>query len=298
MSPILNLGYLEFEVADLDEWERFTRQTLGLPTTREGDTLAVRLDRRQPRLRVVRGTTDDLRAAGWETESRADVEIVARKARDWGLAVHAASEAEARARNVDYLVSFTDPLGNRIEVCCGLETAATPLSLPHLPKGFKTDPLGLGHYVLLARDKAKTLAFYREVMGMKLSDAIVMSLGSLGNLDATFLHSSPRHHSIAVASVPDAIPLPRRLDHFMLEVHEMDDVGALHKRFIKDQQAIVREFGKHPNDLMFSFYGLTPSGFHLEIGCDGVEIDDAHWTPVTYDHISLWGHISPPAPSD
>lgn len=44
------------------------------------------------------------------------------------------------------------------------------------------------------------------------------------------------------------------------------------------------------NDRMVSFYMETPSGFDVEYGYGGVEIDDAIWQPTTYRSTSIWGH--------
>jgi hypothetical protein len=55
----------------------------------------------------------------------------------------------------------------------------------------------------------------------------------------------------------------------------------------------MNTLGRHPNDEMFSFYGFTPSGFQFEFGWGGRLIDDADWTPKTYDRISDWGHHPP-----
>ena len=48
--------------------------------------------------------------------------------------------------------------------------------------------------------------------------------------------------------------------------------------------------GKHTNDEMTSFYMQTPSGFDLEVGCDGLVIDPASWEPTAHKTISEWGH--------
>jgi hypothetical protein len=55
----------------------------------------------------------------------------------------------------------------------------------------------------------------------------------------------------------------------------------------------MQTLGRHPNDRMFSFYARTPSGFQFELGWGGRQVDDATWTPTTYDHISEWGHHPP-----
>jgi hypothetical protein len=48
--------------------------------------------------------------------------------------------------------------------------------------------------------------------------------------------------------------------------------------------------GRHTNDLMYSFYLVTPSGFNLEFGYGGRSVDDATWQIAHYDAASIWGH--------
>ena len=66
-------------------------------------------------------------------------------------------------------------------------------------------------------------------------------------------------------------------------------------RFMHSGLDVAMDIGQHPNDKMISFYGKTPSGFHIEFGFGGVVVDDATWQPTRYDVISQWGH-RPAAP--
>jgi hypothetical protein len=102
----------------------------------------------------------------------------------------------------------------------------------------------------------------------------------------TFLHCNPRHHTLALAPVPS----PRRLNHIMLQLESMDDVGVGLDRARSGGVEISSSLGRHTNDRMISFYMQTPSGFDVEYGYGGVEIDDATWQPATYHAPSLWGH--------
>ena len=49
--------------------------------------------------------------------------------------------------------------------------------------------------------------------------------------------------------------------------------------------------GRHPNDLMTSFYMRTPSDILVEYGWGGREVDDATWQPHELTSAaSFWGH--------
>src|SRR5262249_14267347 len=103
-----------------------------------------------------------------------------------------------------------------------------------------------------------------------------------------FLHTNRRHHSVAFGERQG-----KDVHHFMLEVGSMDDVGLAFDRALRAGVRIMHTLGRHPNDGMFSFYARTPSGFQIEVGWGGREVDDATWKPAVYDHVSVWGHHPP-----
>ena len=107
------------------------------------------------------------------------------------------------------------------------------------------------------------------------------------SLELTFLHCNPRHHTIALVPAP----APKRLDHFMLQVDSMEDVGLAYDRAERMGVRIAGSLGRHTNDRMFSFYAHTPSGFQVEFGWGGRTIDE-NWTVVRHKAPSTWGHKS------
>ena len=75
--------------------------------------------------------------------------------------------------------------------------------------------------LLRPADYQKTLTFYRDALGFKESDRIVTEYFGY-QVDLDFLHTGPRHHSVAFGG-----PQQKRIHHFMLEVGAIDDVGLL-----------------------------------------------------------------------
>jgi hypothetical protein len=54
---------------------------------------------------------------------------------------------------------------------------------------------------------------------------------------------------------------------------------------------LVMTLGRHWNDHMTSFYVESPSGFAVEYGWGGLQIDRATWSTVRgTGEISFWGH--------
>ena len=169
-----------------------------------------------------------------------------------------------------------------------------PFSSPLLTGGgFETGNLGVGHLLTVARDYAASVKFYTEVLGLKISDYIRDANTFPGvTVDATFLHSKTgRHHSLATAFMP----APKRINHVMIQVKCLNDVGLAYDRVLKAGIPVISTPGHHPNDHMVSFYMLTPSGFGLEYGWGGVVIDDGDWAIKNYSQLSDWGHKFAPA---
>ena len=276
------LAYLVFEVSDLDAWETFARDVLGFGVVaRTADGFALRMDDRAARIFVTRGPADDLAAVGWEVADERTLDELAHK-----LDAREGTAAETDARGVVRLIVARDPAGTRVEVAFGSARGA-PFASPCVPSGFVAGALGLGHLVLSAPDPRATASFYQDLLGFRLSDRIVTTF--YGHpVDLTFLHTNPRHHSLAFGG-----PQPKRLHHFLVEVGAIDDVGAALDRAITGGVRIAQMLGRHPNDKMISFYAFTPSGFQFEYGTGGRLVDDAIWTPTVHDRVSEWGHHPP-----
>jgi len=162
-----------------------------------------------------------------------------------------------------------------------------PFQSPRPITGFKTGDQGLGHFVVFVDDFDKSLHFYRELLGMRISDFVKISPAPGVNVQVAFFHCNPRHHSIAFAPMPKS---PKRLHHFMLQANSLDDVGSTYYLCQAQQVPIVMNLGKHTNDHMVSFYLRTPSGFAVEYGWGAREVDDRTWQVQTHTSGSIWGH--------
>jgi biphenyl-2,3-diol 1,2-dioxygenase len=192
----------------------------------------------------------------------------------------------AKRRGVTGLATTKDPNGVRVEIYFGaLECFESPMVSPAGVSGFLMGDQGLGHIVLYVRDVEATKHFYMDGLGFRLSDMIDMGLGPGAPVELTFLHCNPRHHTLAL--VPAS--MPKRLNHFMLQVDRMEDVGLAYDRAERMGVRVAYTLGRHTNDHMFSFYAHTPSGFRVEYGWGGRTIDE-NWVVVRHEAPSIWGH--------
>jgi 2,3-dihydroxybiphenyl 1,2-dioxygenase len=279
------LGYLEIGVSSLAAWRDYAEKILGVSCLDAGGALHLRYDAQAWRIRLVETGEDDIRVAGFEVANADDLAAIRARLEAQGVAVTEAGPGEAAGRGVAQLLRCTEPFELAVELYVGERAAAVPFVSPIGVAGFITGAQGLGHMVLAVGDAARAEAFYMQGLGFRLSDHILM--GPPGRqITLTFMHCNPRHHTLALAPVPSR----KRLNHIMLQLESMDDVGVGLDRARSAGVEISSSLGRHTNDRMISFYMQTPSGFDVEYGYGGIEIDDATWQPETYHAPSLWGH--------
>jgi biphenyl-2,3-diol 1,2-dioxygenase len=290
MASVTQLGYLGLSVRDLNQWEAFATQVLGLQSNgRDADgSLFLRMDEYHHRFIVHPTGKDDLAYIGWEVATEQAMEALTEQLRRAGVQVAAGTAEEAEARRVAGLVKFADPSGISSEIFYGpLVIFDKPFHSPRPISGFKTGEQGLGHLVVCVDDYERSIEFYRDVLGMRISDFVNLSPAPNLKIKVAFFHCNPRHHTIAFGKLPGA---SRRLHHFMLQLESLNDVGTAYDLCQAQQVPIVMKLGKHTNDHMVSFYLRTPSGFNVEYGWGAREVDDSNWQVQVHTSGSIWGH--------
>lgn len=193
-------------------------------------------------------------------------------------------------------VKLTDPEGNEVEIVHGLEPApAAPLREPirsnpahsrvrrneviRLEAG-PSHVMRLGHAVLHVRDLAAAHAFYRDVLGLRLSDSYYA--GEPGNIMAAFLHCGlgdrfTDHHSVALIG-----DNRRGFDHLGFEVLDMDDL-MMGNRHLKRATRWEHSWGvgRHVDGSQIFDYWRDPFGLKIEHWTDGDLVNDAYEAGTT-----------------
>jgi 2,3-dihydroxyethylbenzene 1,2-dioxygenase len=189
---------------------------------------------------------------------------MARQLSDAGVAVEIASPAAADDRRVLELMTLSDASGYPIEIFHGPQVQADKPFHPgrRMHGRFKTGAGGLGH--LIQRQTAgfeKTYAFYK-LLGMRGGVEYRIPIpGAPGPLELMFLHCNERDHTVAFG-----LPSEKRINHLMLEVDNLDDVGLAYEVVRKAGVPVAVAPGRHANDHMYSFYFTNPSGWQIEVG--------------------------------
>jgi 2,3-dihydroxybiphenyl 1,2-dioxygenase len=247
---------------------------------RGGGMRAFRMDDRKQRLIIDSTLGNREQFFGWEVRDADALDALGARLEGSGTAVRRESTALADQRCASGLISFADPAGNRLEAFYGGQIADKKFQPARDISGFRTGPMGMGHVFLMVPDIDAALAFYRDLLGFRISDFI------RAPVCAYFMHVNARHHSLALVAGPK-----RLMHHLMVELYSFDDVGQGHDIAQTTADQIAVKLGRHPNDLMTSFYARSPSDILIEYGWGGREIDDSTWRPEEMTTVgSYWGH--------
>ncbi len=283
------LGYVGIGSREPEAWRHLGVDIMGLmpgdgPPTAEPGPLWFRMDERCWRVAVHPGEADAFMYAGWELPNRGAFEAGVDELQRCGVKVRRGSEALRATRGVADVAQFDDPFDNHHEIFYGAMIDETPFAAPHAGGGFVTDGVGMGHALYVVPSSSDALDFFVRIMGFRVTDEFAW-----GPFGAVFLHATPRHHSIAWIDLP--LPGGPGLNHVMIEAASLADVGRAYDRAIDAKVPIVNSLGQHSNDPMLSFYVGAPGGFNVELGWNGLMIDERTWNVRTYTgRGELWGH--------
>ena len=190
------------------------------------------------------------------------------------------------------VLALAGPDGLRVEIRAHATTPprATALALPHAPLHSKAPaalPLALSHVAIFTADPIEALAFYRAVLGLRLSDRCGDGL--------MFLHSGHGgdHHILALVGSTTS-----GLHHYSWEMGTIDAIGLRAQRMAESGYARGWGLGRHVLGSNFFHYIADPWGSHAELTTGLDQVDPANWQAGDHDPVDafyLWG---PPLPED
>ena len=128
----------------------------------------------------------------------------------------------------------------------------------------------VGHVVIKMRDLDEAKRFYRDILGMKITD----EREDFG----VFFRFQEYHHDIAVFKVDDDATLPHQnqvgLAHVAMVADSYDTVKEMYQRLKEHDVPIVRTVD---HGITRSVYFKDPDGNELEIYC---EVPEKPWQEV------------------
>jgi 2,3-dihydroxybiphenyl 1,2-dioxygenase len=290
MAKVQSVVYGHFEVKSLASWREFMALMYGLelkPSTKTGEWEGV-VDDAGSRLIFSEGPADDLVANGWLCD---DLDGLKERIEAAGGKTEWASDDEAKERGAGRLLRTVDPEGLRIEIVdrTASHSAYEP---PRHGCTYKTGALGVGHFTFQTADLDRFERYYVDALGLDVTDYNDLLLMAGVRVRVGFYRANPRHHSVGCASL--GVPTQQRMNHFFLELPDHESVWCAFERIQEAGFSIAHEIGVHPNDNLFTFYVISPSGFQAEIGAEGRLVE----TPepvVTHRGMARWGHRMPAA---
>lgn len=178
----------------------------------------------------------------------------------------------------DGSVSFIDPDGHRFVFGLPVPAAATAAAADNAL------PARLQHVVLASSDAARMLAFFRDVVGFRLSDCVV---DSGGTMRTCFLRTDHEHHSLAIFQADS-----NRLDHHCYESADWNSIRDWGDHFASIHLPVVWGPGRHgPGNNLFVFVH-DPDGNWVEVSAE-LEIVAADRPVGAWPHeertLNSWG---------
>lgn len=267
MVQVTELGYMGIGVKNLDEWKAFATRIVGMELADDGerDRCYLRMDYWHHRLVVHANGSDDLEYLGFRVAGPDEFRQMQSQLSEAGIKYRVGSEDEANERRVLEVMKLSDPAGNPIEIFHGPEIqAAKPFHPGRRMHGrFKTGSGGLGHCIIRENDVTAAQRFF-TALGMRGGVEYKVRIGK-HVVAPVFMHCNERDHTVAFGIGPEK----RRINHLMIEVDNLDDVGLTHELVRQEKIPVTISLGKHSNDHMFSFYFRNPSGWMFEYGWAG-----------------------------
>ena len=122
-------------------------------------------------------------------------------------------------------------------------------------------PLGIGHVVLKVRDLDRSLAFYRDLLGFRVSS-------EMSNVMIFLTATGESHHDLGLLrigdSAPSAAPNAVGLYHAAVQLADWDAVKLAHALLV--EQGLLRGTADH--GVTRSLYTADPDGNEIELYCD------------------------------
>ncbi|MFN2483501.1 MAG: VOC family protein [Candidatus Limnocylindria bacterium] len=122
-------------------------------------------------------------------------------------------------------------------------------------------PLRIGHVVLKVRDLDRSLDFYRDLLGFRIS-------GQMSNVMVFLTATGENHHDLALLRVGDQAPTPLPtavgLYHVAVQLPDWEAVKAAHR--VLTERGLLR--GASDHRVSRSLYTVDPDGNEIELYCD------------------------------
>ena len=293
-SLVSELAAVTVDSTDLDAWQRFGSDFLGMSAERDGDQLRLKMDDYPYRFLIRRADRDGIAGLTWVSRGAAALAEIRERWERGGGKSESIETRDWNSGEAHESYAFRDHHGvlhEVFDVAPGGQSAYEP---GDDVSGFVTGDAGLGHIVMFD-DVDQANRVYVDAFAMTLrEDSNKTQVGGRGR----FYGCNTRHHTMAAIEIPGKAP---GVMHLMVEMLTIDDVGLALDRAKAGGWQPRTSLGRHP-DHVISFYIPSPGGFDFEVGYCGLLVEsDDHWEANKLDmRAPSWGHdgIRPTAESN
>jgi catechol 2,3-dioxygenase len=138
-------------------------------------------------------------------------------------------------------------------------------------------PVGIGHVVLKVRDLDRALAFYRDLLGFRVSS-------EMSNVMIFLTATGESHHDLALLRVGDSAPspAPNSVGLYHVAIQLADWEAVKHAHGVLTERGLVKGTADH--GVTKSLYTSDPDGNEIELYCDAPR---AEWEGRVQDAMTV-----------
>jgi catechol 2,3-dioxygenase-like lactoylglutathione lyase family enzyme len=287
---IVGVDEAVFGVEDLDAARRFCRD-YGLREIEHGDAGAA--------FEALDGTGVLLRRADDTSLPPANVKGSTGRETVWGVSdkdaldqigAELSKDRQVRRDTQGVLHTADDEglaLGFRVTKRHAYNAAPKPFNIPGLPPQrpinsrvdytTRTEARSLGHIVFWSPDPDRSMKFYIDRLGFKVTDHVAHKAGVFARAPG-----SPDHHNVFFIGKPDSTPSFQHLECHFGDFHEVIVNGG---HVSRQGWKTARGPGRHVLGSNYYWYFVTPMGGAFELSADMDQLDD-NWVPGEWDSLS------------
>lgn len=266
---VMRMGYVHARVTDLAEAKHHYANTLGLYETlsTEGKVFYKGWDEWDHHSVVLEEGGVGVVKYGFKVEYSEDIDIIEKKARDFGLTVERMSKGENP--EIGDGIRFTAPSEHVFEVYHEATQIGTEVGT-HNPEAFPRHLVGVGvpgldHSLILAEDVRGMENMFREVFDFFPTERVQTDLNDDdAHYIATWMTSNNQIHQIAVLEGPQG-----KLHHFAFKLGDWNEIGRAGDLFAMDDVPIDIGPTRHGITRGQTIYFFDPAGNRNEVFAGG-----------------------------
>lgn len=273
-----NLGYVAFDVADLDSAARFYQDFVHLEVINQrGDTVFLRGNAPHHWVVLRQSRTPGFNRVAYEMRDERDLEAIEQKLKSAGVEV--TRGGDLLADGVERFIRFQDPEGITVELFTNMMSVPVPPVFLHHVQLEK-----LVHAVFTVKDVKRSHRFYTELLGFQDSDWIERRV--------VFMHCGDRyHHSLAVGQTSGQAATP--INHICIQVASLDDVMRARTLVMAHNIPIRLDLLRHAASGSIGFYFWDEANqYCVEFCVEHRQVDqDAHKArvmPAVPESANVW----------